>query len=523
MTDSLVELTLDQALKQGVEAHQAGQLQTANKLYVAILKEQPKHPDANHNMGILTSVGGNIQEALPFFKTALETKPSVAQFWLSYINALLKLDQVTDAKAVFNQAKKKGAKGDAFDQLEKRISKFYTHSQDPPSEQLQPIVDHYTGGLLKQALSETDQMLKKFPHSPALYNLAGAANMGLAQFSDAISSYQKAIKINPTDAEAYNNMGVAMTVTGDLDAAIGSYEETLKINPKNALAQSNLLDLLTSYTPKIKQPSTIATANEIIRNIDIKSTILNHVISDAQVVGLFTKAASHIISSDSDMTTKRSQTYRKSSVDLNCKRHMSIFKQHNIIPEFCFSCYKVQAEPKSIIDLIKLYLVFEQLNLNENNTRKCMVELRPTISGFYKGIIFCSGLEQANQIAAHLNTAIEQSIGSGLSAKVKRGCSEYPVAFPEYKEINNFGPQLMNYNEDWKVIEEDHDSKHRADLTDVRPSVSGLNLRDVLVIRRWIDYAKGIGDLSADLINQDPVRDQRIYSLAKARLDRFSI
>ena len=38
---------------------------------------------------------------------------------------------------------------------------------------------------------------------------------------------------------------------------------------------------------------------------------------------------------------------------------MSIFKEHGIIPEFCFSCFKVQVEPNSVIDLIKLFVVFD--------------------------------------------------------------------------------------------------------------------------------------------------------------------
>ena len=40
-------------------------------------------------------------------------------------------------------------------------------------------------------------------------------------------------------------------------------------------------------------------------------------------------------------------------------------------------------------------------------------------------------------------------------------------------------------------------------------------------MNRWIDYARGIGDPSADLLSQNPVRDQGIYRVAKARLDRF--
>ena len=116
-----MEFTLDQALIMGVEAQKKGKLQEANRYYTTILKVQPKHPDANHNMGILAVSVGKIQEALTFFKIALENNSRNAQFWLSYIDALIKLNRVTDAKAVFDEAKSKGVKGDGFNQIEKRI------------------------------------------------------------------------------------------------------------------------------------------------------------------------------------------------------------------------------------------------------------------------------------------------------------------------------------------------------------------------------------------------------------------
>ena len=116
-----MELTLEQALQKGIEAHKAGKVQESDHYYSSILKTNPKHPDANHNMGVLAVGIGKIEEALPFFKTALEVNPSIAQFWLSYIDALIKLDRMADANAVFEQAKSKGAKGDGFDQIEKKL------------------------------------------------------------------------------------------------------------------------------------------------------------------------------------------------------------------------------------------------------------------------------------------------------------------------------------------------------------------------------------------------------------------
>ena len=124
----MAELTIDQALQQGVEAHKAGQVQDADRLYTAILKAQPKHPDANHNMGVLAVGVGKVEQALTFFKKALEANPATAQFWLSYIDALIKLGKLADAQAVLDQAKSKVAKGDGFDKLEQRLKEV---SEEP--------------------------------------------------------------------------------------------------------------------------------------------------------------------------------------------------------------------------------------------------------------------------------------------------------------------------------------------------------------------------------------------------------
>ena len=165
-------------------------------------------------------------------------------------------------------------------------------------------------------------------------------------------------------------------------------------------------------------------------------------------------------------------------------------------------------------------MVFDQIKLSENNIRKCMIEMRSEISGFYKGLIYCSSLEEAYQIADYLEMFIKEKIGSGLPLAVKRGCSEYSLAFPDYKEINKSGAQPMNYDKDWKRIEDDFDAKNSMKpKSNIPPSLSCLSLSDVLIIRNWIDYAKGIGDSSAQLLNQNGVVSQKVYEIAKIRLE----
>ena len=99
-----MELTIEQALQQGVAAHKEGKLQDAERLYWAILQSQPLHPDANHHLGVIAVSVTKADAALPLFKTALEANPKIEQFWLSYIDALIKEKQFDNAEQVLEQA-----------------------------------------------------------------------------------------------------------------------------------------------------------------------------------------------------------------------------------------------------------------------------------------------------------------------------------------------------------------------------------------------------------------------------------
>ena len=232
-----MDLTLDQALQKGIEAHKAGKVQEADRYYTAILKANPKHSDANHNMGVLAVGVGKVQEALPFFKAALDANSSIAQYWLSYIDALIKLDQLDDAKAVFDQAKSKGVTEADFDKLKEQLR---TANQEPTQHQIQPLINLYAQGQYEQTLSEALQLLIEFPDSGTLFNIIGAANQGQGKLEEAIDAYQKAISIKPDYADAYNNMGNTLRDLGKLDQAIEAYNKATSLNTDYAEAYINM-------------------------------------------------------------------------------------------------------------------------------------------------------------------------------------------------------------------------------------------------------------------------------------------
>ena len=245
-----MELTLEQALQKGIEAHKAGKAQEADKYYTAILKANPKHPDANHNMGALAVGVGKVEAALPFFKTALEVNQTIGQYWLSYIDALIKLDRIADAKAVFDQATSKGMKGNGFKQIKKQLASLTSNNsnnQEPSQAELQNLVNLYSKGQVKQVLNEASELLLKFPSSVDLYNITGAANQGLGKLEEAIQAYNKALAIKPDYADAYNNMGITLSKKGKIEEAIDAFKRSLAIKPDYAEAQTNIGNALQDH------------------------------------------------------------------------------------------------------------------------------------------------------------------------------------------------------------------------------------------------------------------------------------
>ena len=242
-----MELTLDQALLKGVEAHKAGKVHQAKYYYTAILNVQPKHPDTNHNMGVLAVGVGKVEEALPFYKAALEANPKIAQFWLSYIDALIKLDRMADAKEVLEQAKSQGLNQEGLDLIEKQLKSSPSQNSStlvPPQEQLQILENLYSRGHYQEALNKSSELLEQFPNSINLYNIIGVTNQSLGKLEGAIKAYTKSLSINPNNADAYNNIGVVFRVQGKLEKAIEAFKKAIIIKPDYAEAYNNMGDTL---------------------------------------------------------------------------------------------------------------------------------------------------------------------------------------------------------------------------------------------------------------------------------------
>ena len=188
---------------------------------------------------------------------------------------------------------------------------------------------------------------------------------------------------------------------------------------------------------------------------------------------------------------KTDQIPRGGKEYLNCDRAFDIFANHKVMPEYCFSCYKVQINPKNVIDLIKLFFLFDIMNFENENLRKSFIDFREDEKN-YKGIIYCTTLEEAKKINYNVSKYLKVNLDEGIQSHVKRGCKEFAEKHPEFLNLEK---DVMRYKKEWKKIENEFDANsQKIYKSGERKLVYGLSLKDVLIFQNWIDFAKIEGD-----------------------------
>ena len=239
----LMDLTTEQTLQQGVAAHNQGNLQEAERLYRAILQVQPKHPDANHNLGLLAIAKNQPAVALPLFKLAVGVDPNIEQFWLSYIEALIAEQHFDDAKRALKKGKKKGVSKEKIKALTKNLMsvKQGNISSPVPSQlEMQKLINHYQQGLHSDAEKLAILLVRQFPNHAFAWKILGAIYQALGHMTDALAAGSKAVELDPKDNQAQNGLGVILEDLGRFEEAEACYRLAVRLKYDYPEAHYNL-------------------------------------------------------------------------------------------------------------------------------------------------------------------------------------------------------------------------------------------------------------------------------------------
>jgi Flp pilus assembly protein TadD len=87
-----------------VQCHTAGDFPRAEHLYYDVLSNEPDHPDALHNLGLLASAAGRHSDALKLIDRAIALRPAAAEYHLNRGTVLEALGRTDDAIAAYREA-----------------------------------------------------------------------------------------------------------------------------------------------------------------------------------------------------------------------------------------------------------------------------------------------------------------------------------------------------------------------------------------------------------------------------------
>ena len=275
-------LIVDQSLRQAISCYQAGQLQDAEFIFRDVLTDLPQNSDANHNLGVLLVQTHRFKESLPHFEAALNIDPRSAQFWSSYIDALIQAGLVDAARQALVTSQSIGLGGGVFETLSQRLSENMKGADSPskvpsrpPSLLIHSIKPRNQLKATKKAkerkraepsfkeMNTVDALFKKgqilkleiaarklvvdYPESYFGWKVLGVALHQEGQYEEALVAMQKSISLSPDDSESHNNLGNILQILGRLNESEVSCRRALEINPDFAGAYNNLGNTLLQF------------------------------------------------------------------------------------------------------------------------------------------------------------------------------------------------------------------------------------------------------------------------------------
>tara|TARA_B100001250_G_scaffold413440_1_gene447587 strand:+ start:1317 stop:2621 length:1305 start_codon:yes stop_codon:yes gene_type:complete len=329
-----------------------------------------------------------------------------------------------------------------------------------------------------------------------ILNNIGVSLYKLGKFSEAINAFNKSIDINKKFLSAYENLSITHKQLGNYDLSIKFALQTLDLAPNNKKITNNLIEIFNYYQPKsyenpiLNLNYQISILDEIKNNKLIKINLINNILERSERI---------FQEKNISFNYAETQIYRRNKINLNCDRHFGIFNKYKIIPKSCFSCYKIQINIKNVLDLIKLYFYFNNLNLEKNNIRKCMIELREKVLGNYKGYLYANSINEVQSLKETIKNDLKNYKINFEKIEIKHGCTEYYEQYELYKNIQEDVTDKI-YKKKWDNIEKDFDKKNfiieKNEEKVYDNTINKFNLSDFLIIKNWFIYANIINDYS---------------------------
>lgn len=340
----------------------------------------------------------------------------------------------------------------------------------------------------------------------------------LGKIAEAISCFESSTKERINNELTHESLGICYMEIGEYQKSIENFNKVLDFNKRNERSIFSIIHLLNFVKPRNSGKNNIFSTNEKI--LSLNNNFREKIPDICTIKNIFEEADNYINENCNEINYKETQIFRRDNKKLDCDRHFKVFNKFNVIPKYCFSCYKIQIIVKDILELIKLYFLFNQSFIKKNILRKCMVEIRPNIKGNYKGFVYFDNLQDCTETLEILKKKILKSKIQTKSIVIKHGCSEFYRKFPDFENINFTGKQKIYYDEKWKKYEQIVDNESiKKNKSFIGSTLNMLTLADFLILKNWLIYAKFLGDRSYEKIFSKKIDNNFLNKILKEQYE----
>ena len=312
-------------IAQAISAHRSGRLDEADGIYGKVLKVDPINGDANHNRGVLKASRKQFPAAEKLFRLAVKSEKAKEQYYISYINLLLKIKKNKKAQTILSESFKLGFSSPQLHQLKERISRLKQDRQNPqntlkssrntkraPSrKEIEQIAEAVNNENRAQSQSLARRMIKKYPDHPLGWKVRGVNNEVAGKLQEATIDAETVIKLDPSDDEGHRNLAILYKRTCRLQEAEKHTLKAIQLNP----ASTDHKLLLASIVEKLQDPNrAVEIFENLIKKDPVNSQALNEYgnflfrIGSTNNAVIQYKKAAELMPEDSDILTNLSKS-----------------------------------------------------------------------------------------------------------------------------------------------------------------------------------------------------------------------
>ena len=213
----------------------SGQLQQAERTCREILMFDPKHFDALHLLGVISSQLGRPEAAVEVLAKAVTQNGRSAECQFSMAAALYALGRMSEAAAHFRSA------------IALKPGYFAAHVN------LGNIL--FLDGQLAEARAQYERALALDSRSALTLMNLGNVLLQEGKPQEAAAMYRRALASQPNYVDACTNLGIALAAQGQWEEAAAQYRRAIALAPAASEAHISLgeiADIVRSYLPDAK-------------------------------------------------------------------------------------------------------------------------------------------------------------------------------------------------------------------------------------------------------------------------------